>query len=106
MKYQIKVIPHSKHNKIVEEGNDLKVYLTEKPVKKEKANKQLIQLLADYFHVGKSSINIISGQKSRQKIIDIKTISPVIRAKKYQKAGKVFIDKNKQYLGKKHCWDR
>ncbi len=37
-----------------------------------KANEAIIKLLADYFDVSKSSITLISGQSSKQKVFEIK----------------------------------
>ena len=37
-----------------------------------KANKALIELLADYLKIKKNSITIIAGEKSTHKIVEIK----------------------------------
>jgi len=66
----IRVIPNAKQNKIVDEGERLKVYLTA-PAVDGRANKALIALLAEHFGVRKSSISIIRGEKSRDKVIQI-----------------------------------
>ncbi len=66
----IRVIPNTKQNKIVDEGERLKVYLTA-PAVDGRANKALIALLAEHFGVRKSSISIIRGEKSRDKVIQI-----------------------------------
>ena len=68
----IRVIPNAKQNKIVDEGERLKVYLTV-PAVDGRANKALIALLAEHFGVRKSSISIIRGEKSRDKVIQIET---------------------------------
>ena len=39
--------------------------------KEGKANKAIIQLLAEYFSIPKSSISIISGENIKQKILNI-----------------------------------
>lgn len=66
----IRVIPNAKQNKIVDEGERLKVYLTA-PAVEGRANKALIALFAEHFGVRKSSISIIRGEKSRDKVIQI-----------------------------------
>jgi uncharacterized protein (TIGR00251 family) len=68
---QIKVIPKAKKEKIVETEGTLKVYLTE-PAEDGKANKRLIEVLAEYFKVKKYNLEIIRGLKSRDKVIAIK----------------------------------
>lgn len=70
MKINIKIIPNAKQNKVIQEPDKLKIYVTA-PAVDGKANKALIELIADYFHVAKSSVKIIKGEKSRNKILAI-----------------------------------
>mgnify|MGYP000430343759 CR=1 FL=1 len=46
------------------------VAITSKP-EKGKANKEIIEILADYFQIKKTKIQIIKGHKSRKKIVQI-----------------------------------
>lgn len=46
------------------------VAITSKP-EKGKANKEIIEILADYFQIRKNKIQIIKGHKSRKKIVQI-----------------------------------
>ena len=77
MKISIKVIPNAKQNEITEGGFDesgariLKVRVNQPP-EDGKANKAAIELLAKYLKVKKSAVSIISGETSRNKIIEIK----------------------------------
>ncbi|MGB9883699.1 MAG: DUF167 domain-containing protein, partial [Microgenomates group bacterium] len=41
------------------------------PKEKGKANKQIIKLLADYFKTSSSKVQIIKGEKSKEKIVEI-----------------------------------
>jgi len=69
--WQIKVVPKSKTNQIVEQTNDfLKIKLTA-PAVEGKANKALISFLSKYFKISKNRMEIISGAKSRVKKIKI-----------------------------------
>ncbi|MFH1541991.1 MAG: DUF167 domain-containing protein [bacterium] len=70
MRYNIRVIPNAKQNRIVQETDRLKVYLTA-PAVDGKANKALIEFLAEYFKVKKRQVAIIRGEKSRDKTIEI-----------------------------------
>jgi len=70
MQLEIKVIPGASRNMIKQEGGVTKVYLTAPPIDG-KANQALIKFLAKYYDVSKSSIEIIRGEKSRNKIIEI-----------------------------------
>jgi uncharacterized protein (TIGR00251 family) len=70
MRLNIRVIPNAKQTKIVEEQEKLKVYLTAPPAEG-KANKALIELLAEHFKIKKNQIKIIRGDKSRNKVLKI-----------------------------------
>lgn len=65
---KIKVVPNAKKDKVLEEEKRLKVYTTSPPVGG-KANKAVIELLAEFFKVKKSEVKIIRGEKSREKIV-------------------------------------
>ena len=67
---KVKVIPNAKKD-MVSEGENIKVY-TKAPAINNKANISVIELLANHFKIKKGNINIIKGQKSRNKIIEIK----------------------------------
>ncbi|MEM2583776.1 MAG: DUF167 domain-containing protein [Candidatus Thermoplasmatota archaeon] len=67
---KIKVIPNAGKNEIIQEGEILKVKVSSPP-SKGKANKEVIELLADFFGVKKNCIRIIKGANSREKIIEI-----------------------------------
>ena len=69
-KINVKVVPKAKHNKIVEENGKLKVYVNA-PAVDGKANKALIESISGHFHVKKNQLRIVSGEKSRDKIIEI-----------------------------------
>ncbi len=70
MKINIKVTVNAKKQKVAQVNNGLKVYLKAKP-EKGKANKELISLLALYFDISKNNINIVKGEHSRNKVIEI-----------------------------------
>ena len=70
MKINVKVTPNAKKNGVIEEGGALKVRLNA-PAAGGKANSALIEALAGYFNVRKSSIRIVSGVKSRDKTVEI-----------------------------------
>lgn len=69
----VKIKPQSSQEKIkVINKNNLIVWLKNPPVDN-KANLALIKLLAKHFKTNKSSINIIKGQKSKNKLIKIES---------------------------------
>ncbi len=71
MKIIVKTKPGSKDNKIekIDESNYI-VYVKEPPIDG-KANAAVIKLLADYFDISPSLIEIISGFMARVKVIEI-----------------------------------
>jgi uncharacterized protein (TIGR00251 family) len=69
--FNIRVIPNASRNSIsTMEDETVKVKLTCAPVDG-KANKALIALLAKEYNVSKSSIEIVRGHTSKDKIIKI-----------------------------------
>ncbi|OGZ64738.1 MAG: hypothetical protein A3A98_01985 [Candidatus Staskawiczbacteria bacterium RIFCSPLOWO2_01_FULL_40_39] len=71
MKIIIKAKPGSKEDKIekVDEAN-YTVYVKALPVDG-KANAAIIKVLADYFDISQSLVEIISGHMARSKVIEI-----------------------------------
>jgi uncharacterized protein (TIGR00251 family) len=70
VKIRIKVIPNSKIEGVIKEGDGFLVRVKE-PAKEGKANRAVIKLLADYFGVPQRQVAISSGFGSRNKVIDI-----------------------------------
>jgi uncharacterized protein (TIGR00251 family) len=71
MKISVRVKPNMKEEKVEKEGGVFTVCVKE-PAKEGRANKAVVELLSEYFKVPKSRIVILSGMKSKQKIIEIK----------------------------------
>ncbi len=73
--FRVRVQPRSSHESIVGCWNEaLKVCLTAPPLK-DRANRQLLELLADSLAVPRASIQILSGHRSRLKTVQILTLS-------------------------------
>lgn len=72
MDIHIVVLPRSSRKEVVGMLSDgtLKVKLTAPPVDGE-ANKQLIELLAEYYDVPKSCVTLVKGEKSKKKLVRI-----------------------------------
>ena len=71
MKFAVLVKPGSKKGDLVEATSDgLTVFLRAKAVDGA-ANQALIRVLAKHFHVAKSQIAIVNGQKSRKKLVEV-----------------------------------
>jgi len=67
---KIKVVPNAKKDKVLYEGERLKVYVTAQPTDG-KANKAVIELLAEFFGVKRGNVRIVRGERSREKIVEI-----------------------------------
>lgn len=72
MLIKIKVLPRSSKNEVVGKMADgtIKIKLTAPPVDG-RANEKLIELLSEEYKTKKSNIQIISGQKSKNKTVQI-----------------------------------
>ena len=71
MKIAVILHPNSKRERIEKDLlGDMHVYVGEPPLEG-KANRATISALADYFKTAKSSIKLISGAKSKHKIIEV-----------------------------------
>ena len=71
MKIIVKAKPGARENKVekVDESNYI-VHIKEPPIDG-RANAALIKLLADYFDISPSLIEIVSGYMARVKVIEI-----------------------------------
>ncbi len=68
---QVKVEPRSSRAQVAGLlGEQLKVKLTSPPVEGA-ANKQLVEVLAKFFGVKKTAVNILKGQSSKNKVVEI-----------------------------------
>ena len=68
---EIKVQPRAKEKKILKlSKTKYKVY-TNKPAIDGKANKAVVELLADYLGLRRNQVTIVRGEKSRDKIVEI-----------------------------------
>jgi uncharacterized protein len=70
MIFNVRVNPRASRNRVEQNHDQLKVYLT-KPAAEGLANAQLVGLLSAHFKVKKYQIKIKSGEKSRNKLVEI-----------------------------------
>jgi uncharacterized protein (TIGR00251 family) len=71
MKIRVKVKPNARTNEVKKlDENYYEVRVTV-PTEKGKANKKVIEVLSEYLRLPKSKIAIKSGEKSREKVIEI-----------------------------------
>lgn len=71
MRYSVKVITNASRDNIdILSSDSMKIHITTIP-EKGKANKKIVKLLSKHFKVSKSSIEIVQGELSSNKVIDI-----------------------------------
>jgi hypothetical protein len=68
MIYKVSVALHKDFVEV--NGDEIKIGIQSEP-QKGKANKELLEKISKHFKISKSHIRIISGEKSRKKIIEI-----------------------------------
>lgn len=71
MKIQVKVSPNAKEAKVEKENERALRVKVNAPARGGKANKRLIEILAEYFSKPKSSIKIVKGLTSKNKMVEI-----------------------------------
>lgn len=70
-KIWVTVKPQAQREEVKKIGNGDYLASVHAPAREGRANQALIELLADYFSVPKSSVRIIHGQSSRRKLVEI-----------------------------------
>lgn len=70
MKIRVKVKPNSRTEEVIQEGDGFTVRVKEPP-KEGKANEAVIKLLAEHFGISKSQVRILSGFKSKNKVVEV-----------------------------------
>lgn len=68
--FNIRVTPHAKQNKVVENGDVLRVYTTVAP-ENGRANDAVVELLSEHLGIPKSRIKIIKGLTGRDKVVTV-----------------------------------
>ena len=66
----MRVVPRAKENKVIEEASRYKVYVTA-PAEDGRANRAVLELLADHLGLRKSQIQLIRGEKNRDKFFEL-----------------------------------
>lgn len=75
MRIYVSAKPRSKENRVekISEGR-FKVFVTEPPVEG-RANAAIEEVLADYFNVPKSRVQIVYGKFRREKVVEVERIN-------------------------------
>jgi len=71
MKIFVKAKPRAKNEKIEKIGEDCFKVSVKEPPEEGKANQAIVKALAEYFKVNQSTIKLVSGFSSKNKIFEI-----------------------------------
>lgn len=71
MKINVTITPNARVSAIVKLDESNYKIKVDAPATEGRANTRLVELLAEYFNVSKSSIRIIRGLKSRGKVVEV-----------------------------------
>ncbi len=70
MRVHVRVVPNARKARIEETESGLKVWV-DAPPRDGKANKRLVEIISKRYGIKKSDIRIISGERGREKIIEV-----------------------------------
>ena len=71
MKIFVKVKPNAKTNTVEKIDENQYLVKVKAPSQENKANKELIKILAEYFNTSQSRISILQGLQSKIKVVSI-----------------------------------
>lgn len=71
MRIKVKVKPNSNKNEFKEISPGIFEARVSVPPEKGRANKKVIELIAEHFKIPKASIKLISGQTFKEKVFEI-----------------------------------
>ena len=71
MKITVRVKPNSRTNDVTLSDDGKYILRVSVPAIEGKANKKVIEILAEYFHKPKRNISILSGFRGKDKVIEI-----------------------------------
>ncbi len=74
VRFVVHVKPNASRIAVERSGGNLTIKLTASP-QKGLANRQLLEIIAKELKIAKSCINVVSGHKSRNKLIEIAGIT-------------------------------
>ena len=71
MKISVRVKSNAKEKDVEETGLRQFLVKVKAPPRENRANLEVVEALAGYFHVAKSRVSIVSGIHSKQKVVQI-----------------------------------
>jgi len=71
MRYFVKTKPHARKTSVEKTGEGRLAVSVTQPASDGKANDAVVKALSAYFNTSKSTIHIVAGHKTREKIIEV-----------------------------------
>lgn len=71
MRIRVRVTPNAKHAGVLKVGEGSFEVKVDEKATGGRANKRLLEILADHFDIPKSRIVLVNGAKSRDKILEV-----------------------------------
>ncbi len=71
MKISARVKPNAKENKVEKISDNEFLVWVKAPAQENRANQAAREILAEYFGVAKSRVNLLKGKTSRQKVFEV-----------------------------------
>lgn len=71
MLIHVKVTPEAKHDSLVEKNKASLIISVKEPAEGNRANRRVLELVAEHFHISRSKIQIVTGHHSPGKILEI-----------------------------------
>lgn len=71
MKISAKVKPNAKENRVERISDNEFLVWVKAPAQENRANQAAREILAEYFGVAKSRVNLLKGKTSRQKVFEV-----------------------------------
>jgi uncharacterized protein len=73
MLIRVRVTPNAKEPRVTKVGEDSFEARVDEKAMDGRANKRLVEMMADHFHVPKSRVRLVRGATSRDKVLDVAT---------------------------------
>jgi len=70
----VKAKPRAREEKVEKRSEAIYIVSVKEPPVQGRANGAIVRVLADYFHVHRSAVKLISGHKTKNKFFEIDTI--------------------------------
>ncbi|HXF44415.1 MAG TPA: DUF167 domain-containing protein [Candidatus Paceibacterota bacterium] len=71
MKIFVRAKPGAKTEKVEKVSEDTFIVSVKEPARKGRANEAIVRALAEHFGISKSRVSIVSGHKSKRKMVEV-----------------------------------